>query len=128
MNERRDETMGETTMKDEGTRDEVGSEPVSAHRSSLPPAGSDSTTQPGWSPEQLETANRTPESEEHPEPGEIRGGYRGGAGPDWNKGQMQFDEQERIPPSRMKESELGPWGSADQAEREQAEREAEDRA
>jgi hypothetical protein len=71
--------------------------------------------QPNWQPEQMETDD--PGSGDDTRRDEISGGLRGGRGPTWNKGSMPFDNQRNVPPSEMKESEKGPWGSADQAER-----------
>jgi hypothetical protein len=71
--------------------------------------------QPNWKPEQMETDDGDREDDLHRD--EISGGLRGGGGPEWNKGSMEFDRQPKIPPSEMEESEEGPWGSADQAER-----------
>jgi hypothetical protein len=80
--------------------------------------------QPNWKPEQMETDD--PGKRDDRDPEEISGGLRGGGGPTWNKGQMEFDRQPKIRESGMKESEEGPWGSAEQAER--ARREKKDRS
>jgi hypothetical protein len=71
--------------------------------------------QPNWQPEQMETDDT--QGNDKPEREEISGGLRGGGGPEWNKGSMEFDRQTKIPKSEMEESEEGPWGSAEQAER-----------
>lgn len=71
--------------------------------------------QPNWQPEQMETDDGESSDDERRD--EISGGLRGGGGPTWNKGQMEFDRQQKVRPSDMKESEEGPWGSAEQAER-----------
>jgi hypothetical protein len=71
--------------------------------------------QPKWQPEQMETDDT--EGTEKPQRQEISGGLRGGGGPEWNKGSMEFDRQPKIPESEMEESGEGPWGSAEQAER-----------
>ena len=71
--------------------------------------------QPKWQPEQMETDD--PGKRDDRDREEISGGLRGGGGPTWNKGQMEFDRQSKIRESDMKESEEGPWGSAEQAER-----------
>ena len=76
--------------------------------------------QPEWQPEQMETDDT--EGKEQPERKEISGGLRGGGGPEWNKGSMEFDRQPKIRESDMEESEQGPWGSAEQAERAQRQR------
>jgi hypothetical protein len=80
----------------------------------------DVTREPHWSPRQLETDDGGPEPD-RVDPGEMTGGIRGGGGATWNKGSMEFDEQETIPPAQMKESEKGPWGTADQGERAEGE-------
>jgi hypothetical protein len=77
--------------------------------------------QPKWQPEQMETDD--PGSSDDRKRDEISGGLRGGGGPTWNKGSMEFDDQTKIPPSDMKESKEGPWGSAEQAERAKREEE-----
>ena len=71
--------------------------------------------QPNWKPEQMETDD--PGRADNRRRAEIKGGLRGGGGPTWNKGQMEFDRQKKVAPSDMKESEAGPWGTADQVER-----------
>jgi hypothetical protein len=71
--------------------------------------------QPKWQPEQMETDED--KRQDDVKRREIKGGLRGGGGPTWNKGQMEFDRQAKIRESDMKESEGGPWGSAEQAER-----------
>ena len=71
--------------------------------------------QPKWQPEQMETDDAS--GDDDVERKEISGGLRGGGGPTWNKGQMESDRQPKIPESDMKESEEGPWGSAEQAKR-----------
>jgi hypothetical protein len=71
--------------------------------------------QPNWKPDQMETDEPGRSEERRPE--ELKGGLRGGGGPEWNKGQMEFDHQKTVRPSDMKESEEGPWGTAEQAER-----------
>jgi hypothetical protein len=76
----------------------------------------DDPTQPNWQPEQMATDDEDPERDTQ-EQDELEGGLRGGGGPTWNKGSMEFDEQQRVDPSTMEESEQGPWGSADAAER-----------
>ena len=71
--------------------------------------------QPTWKPEQMETDD--PGKRDDRDREEISGGLRGGGGPTWTKGQMEFDHQKTVPPPEMEESEEGPWGSAEQAER-----------
>jgi hypothetical protein len=71
--------------------------------------------EPNWQPEQLETDDR--DHAKDPDREEIKGGLHGGGGPTWNKGSMEFDDQKKIPNSEMEESEEGPWGSAEQAQR-----------
>jgi hypothetical protein len=83
----------------------------------------DTTKQPSWQPDQMATDDEGP-APDADTPDEIEGGLRGGGGPTWNKGSMEIDEQQRVDPSSMKESQQGPWGSADAAER--AEREKSD--
>ena len=84
---------------------------------------SDDTTidrQPSWQPDQMETDDGESESDRPRRP-EVAGGLRGGGGPTWNKGSMRVDDEEPVPESRMKESEEGPWGSAEAAERRERE-------
>jgi hypothetical protein len=76
--------------------------------------------QPSWQPEQMETDDGGPESDQPPRP-EIDGGLRGGGGPTWNKGSMRRDDESPVPEDSMKESEQGPWGSAEAAERRERE-------
>ena len=72
--------------------------------------------QPNWQPEQMETDDDAHEPD-RPSRREISGGLRGGGGPTWNKGSERFDHEEPVPESELKESEEGPWGTADAAER-----------
>jgi hypothetical protein len=75
-----------------------------------------SDPQPTWKREQMEIDDRG-EGRDRQSTDDVRGGLRGGGGPSWNKGSMEFDEQKRIRESGMKESEQGPWGSAEAADR-----------
>ena len=72
--------------------------------------------QPKWQPEQMETDDHEPRSDRPRRP-EVSGGLRGGGGPTWNKGSMRRDDEQPVPESQMKESEEGPWRSAEAAER-----------
>jgi hypothetical protein len=82
--------------------------------------------QPRWQREQMETDDGGERADRRPAE-DVRGGLRGGGGPDWNKGSMEFDDQERVPESEMDESEQGPWGSAEAAERARREKERAER-
>jgi len=76
--------------------------------------------QPNWQPEQMET-DEGESAADRPRRPEVGGGLRGGGGPTWNKGSMRVDDEEPVPESRMKESQAGPWASADAAERRERE-------
>jgi hypothetical protein len=76
--------------------------------------------QPNWRPEQMETDDDRPDEADHARP-PITGGLHGGGGPEWNKGSMRRDHEEPVPESTQKESEQGPWGSAEAADRRERE-------
>jgi hypothetical protein len=120
-----DETTGRHEVTGGTTRegDLVGEAVRQDDLTDEPGRHGDVTREPHWSPRQLETDDGGPEPDRI-DPEETTGGIRGGGGATWNKGSMEFDEQETIPPAEMKESEEGPWGTADQGERSEEERSA----
>jgi hypothetical protein len=86
----------------------------------------DSDPQPRWQKEQMEIDDAGEGRDRRPTD-EVDGGLRGGGGPDWNKGSMEWDDQERSPESSQRESEQGPWGSAEAADRARRDKPTEDR-